>query len=111
MENKTLGEIIKQFRLKAEFSIRELARRSDVSAPFLSDIELGRRYPSDEVLARLAKLFKTPLEELKRYDTRESISSLKKLMDTNPSWGFALRTVAERANQGKISPEDLMKIK
>ncbi|HXT39018.1 MAG TPA: helix-turn-helix transcriptional regulator [Candidatus Angelobacter sp.] len=110
MKTATLGEIIKQSRERTGLSIREFARRSDVSAPFLSDIELGRRYPSDEVLARFAKIFKTPIEELKRYDTRDSISSLKKLMDTNPSWGFALRTVAEKALRGKISPEDLMKM-
>lgn len=111
MENKTLGEIIRHRREQSGFSIRELARRSDVSAPFLSDIELGRRFPSDEVLARFAKLFKIPLEDLKQYDTRESLISLKKLMDTNPTWGFALRKVAEKAAQGKISPEDLLKIK
>jgi transcriptional regulator with XRE-family HTH domain len=108
---KTLGEIIKQMRENSDFSIREAARRCDVSAPFLSDIELGRRYPSEDVLARFAKLFKVPVEELKQYDTRESLISLKRLMDADPSWGFALRKVAERASQGKISPEDLLKIK
>ena len=103
--------MIRQFREATGFSIRELARRSKVSAPFLSDIELGRRFPSEEVLARFAGLFKIPLEELKQYDTRESLNSLKKLMDRSPSWGFALRQVAEKANQGKISPEDLMTMK
>ena len=111
MEQKSLGEMIKHLRERTDISIRELARRSNISAPFLSDIELGRRFPSDEVLARLAKLFKIPVEELKQYDTRVSIDSLKKLMDQSPAWGFALRNVADKATQGKISPEDLMNLK
>jgi transcriptional regulator with XRE-family HTH domain len=82
-----------------------------MSAPFLSDIELGRRFPSEDVLTRVAKVLKVPLQELQQYDTRESLSSLKKLMDQRPAWGFALRNVAEKAVQGKISPDDLMKIK
>ena len=109
MDNRTLGEVLRELREKTDLSLRELARKLDVSAPFLSDVELGRRYPSDEVLAKLAKFFKTSLEELKRYDTRESIGSLKKLITTDPSWGFAFRTMAEKAKAGKISPEELIR--
>ncbi len=109
MEFKSLAEAIKESREKLGVSIRELARLVDVSAPFLSDIELGRRFPSDEVLARLAKVFKMPIETLKQHDTRVSISSLKRLMDASPTWSFALRTVAEKATEGKLTAEDLLK--
>lgn len=109
MDFKSLAEVIKESRGKLGISIRELARLIRVSAPFLSDIELGRRFPSDDVLARLAKVFKTPVEDLKEHDTRVSISSLKKLMDTSPTWSFALRTVAEKANEGKLTAEGLLK--
>jgi len=109
MEFKTLAEVIKESRGKIGISIRELARLTDVSAPFLSDVELGRRFPSDEVLARLAKVFKMPVDGLKQHDTRVSISSLKKLMDASPTWTFALRTVAEKATEGKLTAEALLK--
>ncbi len=109
MDFKSLAEVIKENREKLGISIRELARLIDVSAPFLSDIELGRRFPSDEVLVRIAKTLKTPLEELKQHDTRVSINSIKRLMDTSPTWSFALRTVAEKATEGKLTAEDLLK--
>ena len=109
MELKSLADVIKQSREKLGLSIRELARLTEVSAPFLSDIELGRRFPSDEVLVRMAKTLKLPVETLKQHDTRVSISSLKKLIDSSPTWSFALRTVAERASEGKLKPEDLLK--
>ena len=111
MENKTLAEKLRELRQEADLSVREAARRCSVSAPFLSDIELGRRNPSADVLARLAKLFRVKLDDLKQYDARDSLSSIKRLMDSSPSWGFALRKVAERASEGKISPEELLKIR
>jgi transcriptional regulator with XRE-family HTH domain len=106
---RSLADVIKENREKLGVSIRELARLIDVSAPFLSDIELGRRFPSDQVLAKLAKTLKVPLEVLKEHDTRVSVTSLKKLMDTSPTWGLALRTVAEKATEGKLTAEDLLK--
>ena len=48
---KTLGQRIRELREEKDFSLRELAKKSGVTAPFLSDIELGRRYPSEKVLS------------------------------------------------------------
>jgi transcriptional regulator with XRE-family HTH domain len=106
---KSLGEFIRELRQERDVSLRELARELDISAPFLSDIELGKRYPSLEVLTKLAKRFKVSVDELQKYDNRESIADLKKLMDGNASWGFAFRTMADKAKEGKISPEELLK--
>ena len=53
---KTLGEKIRELREERDLSLRELAKKLNLSAAFLSDIELGRRNPSDKVLSDLAKL-------------------------------------------------------
>ena len=45
---------IRELRDKAGLSLRKLADQIDISSPFLSDIELGRRFPSEEILAKLA---------------------------------------------------------
>lgn len=37
------GNAMRQIRLKAGVAVREMARRLDVSAPYVSDLELGRR--------------------------------------------------------------------
>jgi transcriptional regulator with XRE-family HTH domain len=101
----TLGEKLRNLREKADLSLRELAKMIDVSAPFLSDVELGRRFPSDEKLSLLAHHLAVPIEELKTFDTRESMSDLKRLAEANPSLGFAFRTLLDHVKQGTITPD------
>jgi transcriptional regulator with XRE-family HTH domain len=50
-----IGTRVKEERKKRELPLRELARLSGLSAPYLLDIERGRRQPSDKSLGRLAK--------------------------------------------------------
>lgn len=47
MEDSTLtfGELLTQLREKHDVTLRELARKIEVSAPFLSDVEKGRKAP------------------------------------------------------------------
>jgi len=101
---KTLGERIRELREKQDFSVRELARKLKLSAPFLSDVELGRRHPSDEVLEKLAGLLATTVEDLKKYDARPPVQELKRIAATNPAMGFALRRVVDDG----VSPEELL---
>lgn len=51
----TLGRTIRKLRLKAEITLRELARRVKVSAAHMSDVEKERRMPSDDLLRRIAE--------------------------------------------------------
>jgi transcriptional regulator with XRE-family HTH domain len=101
---KTLGERIRELREKLDWSGRELAKKLKVSAPFLSDIELGRRYPSDEVLERLASLLETTADDLKKHDARPPVQELKRIAANNPAMGFALRKVIDQG----VSPEQLL---
>jgi transcriptional regulator with XRE-family HTH domain len=50
----SLGQRIHELRGKAGLSLRKLADQIGISSPFLSNIELGRRFPSEEILAKLA---------------------------------------------------------
>ena len=104
----SLGQRLRELRDKADLSLRELGKKAGISAPFLSDIELGRRFPSDEILAKLARALKVPLEELKQYDNREPIADLKRLMDSNPKLGFAFRTALEKVKAGELTAEDII---
>lgn len=49
-----VGTTIRDFRQKAGLSQDDLADRMDVSAPYISMLESGRRYPSIEMLIRIA---------------------------------------------------------
>lgn len=48
-----LGIELRRRRLESSFSVRELARKANISSTHLSDIENGNRAPSKEVLERL----------------------------------------------------------
>ena len=104
----SLGQRIHELRDKADLSLRGLAKRIGISSPFLSDIELGRRFPSEEILAKLAGALEVSPDELKQYDTRAPIADLKRLMDSDPKLGFAFRTVVEKVKNGELTAEDII---
>lgn len=108
-KGKTLGQFIKEMRTEAQLSLRELAAKIGVSAPFLSDVELGRRNPSPEKLEELAKVFKIPASDFQPYDARELADDLRRLAARDPAFGFAFRTALDDAASGAISPEELLR--
>jgi transcriptional regulator with XRE-family HTH domain len=77
--------------------LRVLARKVGISGPFLSDIELGRRFPSEEILVKLASALNVPLEDLKQHDNREPIADLKRLMDSDLERSIAVIAGAQGA--------------
>jgi transcriptional regulator with XRE-family HTH domain len=101
---KTLGERIRELREQHDLSVRELAKKIHVSAPFLSDVELGRRHPSDEVLKTIAVRLETTLGDLKKHDARAPIKELRRIAASNPAMGFALRKVVDEG----VSPDELL---
>ena len=64
------GEYLKKKREEKQISLRELARRLKLSAPFLSDVENNRRAPlTEERLATLADVLNlNETEEAEMYD-------------------------------------------
>ena len=59
---QTLGQHLRELREKNHVSLRSLAARVRITAPYLSDIELGRRHPSSRVLADLAVFLEWKLD-------------------------------------------------
>lgn len=104
----SLGKRLRELRDGVDLSLRELAKRVGISGPFLSDIELGRRFPSEEILAKLASALNVPFEDLRQYDNREPIADLKRLMDSNPKLGFAFRRAVEKVKSGELTAEDII---
>ena len=109
MIQQTLGQKIRELREDADISLRELAKRLGVSAPFLSDVELGRRFPSEEVFEKLAQILKVSVNELRQYDSRQPVADLKRMIENNPGLGFAFRTIVEDIKGGRLTAEDLAK--
>ena len=61
---ENLGEYLKEQRLGAQLSLRQLAEQAGVSNPYLSQIERGLRKPSAEVLQQIAKALRISAEQL-----------------------------------------------
>lgn len=59
-----LGERLKEVRLKAGLTLRELARQASVSPSFVSQIENGRSQPSVATLYTFSKLLNVSVDEL-----------------------------------------------
>src|SRR5258708_33765690 len=74
-----IGPYIRRRRDELDLSLRELAKRLDCSPAFISDIELGRRHPSDKVLVEIARVLKVKAEELREMDVRAPIDEIKRI--------------------------------
>jgi transcriptional regulator with XRE-family HTH domain len=61
---ESLGDYLKEQRVSAQLSLRQLAELAGVSNPYLSQIERGLRKPSAEVLQQIAKALRISAEQL-----------------------------------------------
>src|SRR3954468_23873368 len=64
MTVESLGAYLREQRVGAELSLRQLAEQAGVSNPYLSQIERGLRRPSAEVLQALAKALRISAEQV-----------------------------------------------
>jgi transcriptional regulator with XRE-family HTH domain len=104
---KSLGERIRELRDEKDLSLRELCKKAGgISPAFLSDIELGRRHPSDQVLTAIAKALKTTFEDLKKHDTRPALEEMKRRAMQDPKLGFAFRRILDE----NVSSDELLKL-
>lgn len=61
---RSLGEFIRSQREQAQLSLRELAERTNVSNPYLSQLERGLHEPSMRVLKAISTGLNIPIDAL-----------------------------------------------
>lgn len=91
--NNSLGKQIRELREAKDLSLRDLAKKIGVTASFLSDVELERRYPADDKLLLLAAELGVPVDELRLFDTRVPVKALQEASRRDPTVGMALRSI------------------
>jgi len=94
-------------REQAGFSLREVAKAAKISAPFLSDVELGRRFPTNDTLALIAQKLRIAADDLKKHDHRSALADLKRLAEGSPSLGAAVRALVDQVQSGNQTPDEL----
>jgi transcriptional regulator with XRE-family HTH domain len=102
-----MGLRLREIRLASRLSLRHVAKEANVSAAFLSDIELGRRFPTDESLAAIARVLNAAPAELKKHDHRSALADLKRIAEATPSLGAAMRRLVDEMQAGKLTAEQL----
>lgn len=102
-----MGQRLRELRERAGLSLRDVARAAKVSAPFLSDVELGRRFPTNETLALIAQQLRVPAEDLKKHDHRSALADLKRLAEGNPTLGAAVRALVDQVQSGDLTAAEL----
>ena len=102
----TLGQRLRDLRQRAGLSLREVAKAANVSAPFLSDVELGRRFPTNETLALIAQKLGASANDLKKHDHRSALAELKRLAEGSPTLAAAMRAVVEDIQSGRVTPDE-----
>lgn len=107
----SLGTRIKELRIQKNLSMRALAQRAGLkSVAFVADVEKGYRNPSSDVLTAFAVALEIPSSELRELDSRAPIQEIRDMTETNPAWAMAFRRVVDAANQGDVTPDQLISL-
>lgn len=73
MVNINMGERLKNLRKKRNWTQKQVATRIGLAISAVSAYELGTRYPSYDILLRLARLYNVSTDYLIGKDERQSI--------------------------------------
>lgn len=103
----SMGQRLRELRERTGFSLREVAKAAKISAPFLSDVELGRRFPTNETLVLIAQKLRASTDDIKKHDHRSALAELKRLAEGSPTLGAAVRELVDEVQAGILTAEEL----
>ena len=107
----TLGGEIRRLRLEADITLRSFAEQVGHTAAHQSDIEHGRRMPSEKVLRKIAERLAhvgATYEGLREFDFRLG-PELEQLVKNNPEARALLRATDERARASGRSVREILR--
>lgn len=111
-DSQVIGARVKALREASALSLRDLAERSGVSAPMLSQVERGETSPTLTVAARIASGLDLRLSQLLRLDESGSVTivrAAKGQRGGNPKRGhrFEVVTAAQPGQRVEVSRHTL----
>lgn len=92
--SSTFGSNLRAARKERGLSLRALASKMEISAPYLSDIELGRRQPSIVVILKVVDalgLDREVADRLRRQDPRPVQEGAHRRIADDPDFREAVR--------------------
>lgn len=109
MNDQTFGELMRAARERRGLTLVELARQLKVSQVFLSDVERSRRYPSEELLEKLAEALHTEPKEFRDRNTPAALRYFKDLLQRDRDVRLAFTNMVKLLQEGKLSPKAVIK--
>ncbi len=103
--DKTIGEVIRDARMAADLSLRDLSKKLELSPSYISDIENDRRVPSEEVMAQLADLLKLDFNDLTARGGRVG-DRAERYLKNHPTAGALFRRMSDK----RLPEEELQKL-
>lgn len=100
--NKSYGEVIREARVARGWSLRELAKRIDITPSYLSDIENDRRVPAEDVLRALSTELELDFDDLMARSGRLGSDAVR-YMSRMPAAGVLFRRLSE-----ENAPQDVL---
>ena len=94
LDSRTLGEVIRDARVAAGLSLRELAKRLFITPSYQSDIENDRRVPAEDVLRETATALKLDFDDLMARAGRFG-EQAGRYMRRHPTAGALFRRISE----------------
>jgi transcriptional regulator with XRE-family HTH domain len=103
-----IGARVKALREAADLSLRDLAARSGVSAPMLSQVERGETSPTLTVASRIAAGLELRLSQLLRLDEGSSVTVVRKSQrqrggSTSRGHRFEVLTAGQPGQRAELS--------
>ena len=95
-----IGATLRRIRLDAGRTLREVSRDANISMPYLSEIERGRKEPSSEILAGICGALGLTLLDLLNEVRVETQFAEGVVVDLTASTGSVTAIAAGRATQG-----------
>lgn len=105
MQERTLGDMIRDARLAKSRGLRELAKELDITPSYLSDIENDRRIPAEDVLRKIATMLGLDVDHLLAAAGRFG-EDAERYMKRNPSVGVLFRRITEQG----LREDDIQKL-
>lgn len=99
-----IGSKIRKERTKRKISLREFARKLEISAAYLVDIEKGRRLPKYELLQKISDLLDVSLDTFTR-DNLEMPKNVKNWIEKHPIFSKLFRFILTQPDPTKVIEE------
>jgi transcriptional regulator with XRE-family HTH domain len=112
LEPAVIGARVKALRESSDLSLRDLAARSGVSAPMLSQVERGETSPTLTVAARIAAGLELRLSQLLRLDEGGTVTIVRKSQrqrggNARRGHRFEVLTAAQPGQRAEVSRHTL----